>query len=158
MNTQEMEEKAMRDQLQAVEKEIALAKVELAEKDNIYKNQQKLIVELQAKYKFELEKRNEKSLQPKPKTEIQQSKEPRDITPRMKATCAPAFQNLSHDLRQAQQGSKIATQQGALDSHSSRPQLTVNNAPAQPSAKKTRKTRRKKHKRSTTPSEFHTYS
>ena len=60
MNTQEMEEKTMRDQLQAVEREITLAKVELAKKDNIFKNQQKLIAELQAKYKFELDKRNKK--------------------------------------------------------------------------------------------------
>ena len=47
MNTQEMKEKTMWEQLQSVEREIALARPELAEKDNIYKNQRKLIAELQ---------------------------------------------------------------------------------------------------------------
>ena len=66
----EREEKAMRDQLQAVEKELALAKVELAKKNDIFISQRRLIAELQAEYKFKLDRRNEKSSQPKPKANL----------------------------------------------------------------------------------------
>jgi len=63
VNTQEQlerEEKAMRDKLQAVERELVLARVELAKNDNIFQNQRRLISELQAEYKFKLDRRNEK--------------------------------------------------------------------------------------------------
>ena len=61
----EREEKVMRDQLQAVEKELELATVELAEKDKIFKSQRRLIAELQKEYESKLNKRNERFSQRK---------------------------------------------------------------------------------------------
>ena len=60
----EKEEKAIRDQLQAVEKELALARVKLAKKEEIFKSQKRLIAKLQVEYESKLDRRNERSSQP----------------------------------------------------------------------------------------------
>ena len=103
--------------------------MELAKKDNIFKSQRRLIAELQAEYKFKLDRRNEKYLQPEPKAKTPQSKEPWDTILRMKATNASVFQTPSCNPRPAQQGNKTAFQHGTPDPQPFTSQLTANNAP-----------------------------